>query len=171
VLATTDACLVRVGERHLHLGHGKARVEALGTHLGAVHDGMAPVHLVWVVQSRQSHVCALVTRVHDPPVRLRASRAPSNQITLSQPTRVSHALVYLHLAMAEATHSEGAHLHEHGGHDVEQHAHRMHSYMPSISSRSALDCLCSIPPTGLSACETHSHRKHREWGTLSTINC
>jgi hypothetical protein len=24
--------------------------------------------------------------------------------------------------------------------------------MPSISSRSALDCLCSMPPSGLSAC-------------------
>jgi hypothetical protein len=33
--------------------------------------------------------------------------------------------------------------HQYDGHDVEQHAHRMHSYMPSSFLRSSGLCRCS----------------------------
>ena len=35
--------------------------------------------------------------------------------------------------------------HQYDGHDVEQHAHRMHSYSPSSLARSAGDCRFSRP--------------------------
>lgn len=54
----------------LDLGNGQARVQALGTSLGAVHDGVATVDGEVVLKFGQSFVAELVARVNDPSVGL-----------------------------------------------------------------------------------------------------
>ena len=54
----------------LDLVDGTTRVEILGTSVRAVHDGVAAVQLVGVVQTLQTLLRHLVTRIRDPAVRL-----------------------------------------------------------------------------------------------------
>jgi len=60
----------------LDLGNGLSRVEALGTNLGAVHDGLAPVEFEGVVELLNSLVGDGVSAVDDPSVRLQEHRRP-----------------------------------------------------------------------------------------------
>mmetsp|Transcript_18571 Transcript_18571/g.62244 ORF Transcript_18571/g.62244 Transcript_18571/m.62244 type:complete len:207 (-) Transcript_18571:347-967(-) len=60
----------------LDLLDGLARVEVLRARLRAVHDGVAAVHLVGVVQEGEALLGGGVTRVGDPPVRLEEHRGP-----------------------------------------------------------------------------------------------
>jgi hypothetical protein len=54
----------------LDLGDSLAWVEPLWTRARAVHDGVATVELEVVVESLQTLLCRLITRVNDPTVRL-----------------------------------------------------------------------------------------------------
>ena len=54
----------------LDLSDGATGVEALGTGLGAVHDGVTPVHTEGVPQSVQPLGLLAVSAVDDPPVGL-----------------------------------------------------------------------------------------------------
>lgn len=62
--------LVHVMEGMLDLVDGTARVELLGASVRAVHDRVAAVQLVGVVQVLQTLLGHLITRVGDPAVRL-----------------------------------------------------------------------------------------------------
>ena len=63
----------------LDLGNGLARVEALRAHTGAVHDGLAPIQLVGIINLLQALLCELVPAVNDPP----AQTAPGEELTWS----------------------------------------------------------------------------------------
>ena len=63
--------LVTFGQHLLDVSDRLGGVESLGTGLGAVHDRVAAVELEAVVQSLQSLLSLLVTRVDDPAVGLR----------------------------------------------------------------------------------------------------
>lgn len=60
------ACLLLLSYLLLQLGDCLARVEPLGTGLGAVHDGVAAVELECVIQLGESLFGQLVPRVVDP---------------------------------------------------------------------------------------------------------
>ena len=62
--------LVHVVESMLDLVDGTTRVEILGASVRAVHDGVAAVQLVGVVQVLQTLLGHLITRIGDPAVRL-----------------------------------------------------------------------------------------------------
>mmetsp|Transcript_7869 Transcript_7869/g.17132 ORF Transcript_7869/g.17132 Transcript_7869/m.17132 type:complete len:262 (+) Transcript_7869:175-960(+) len=64
------SALVAVSDLLLDLRHGLARVESLGTGLGAVHDGVAAVQLERIVQLGEALCGQLVSGVLDPAVRL-----------------------------------------------------------------------------------------------------
>ena len=65
-----DKRLVHLVDGVLQLVDGATRVQVLGTSMRAVHDGMATVQLVGVVQILQTLLRHLVTRIGDPAVRL-----------------------------------------------------------------------------------------------------
>ncbi len=54
--------------RLLDLLNGLAWVEPLGTHSGAVHDGMTSIQFPLIIQKRKALCCGLVPTVNDPPV-------------------------------------------------------------------------------------------------------
>ena len=54
----------------LDLGDAASRVQVLGTGVRAVHDRMAAIQLVGVVQTLQTFLRHLVTRVDDPAIGL-----------------------------------------------------------------------------------------------------
>ena len=63
----------------LDLCDGLTGVQSLGAHLGAVHDGLAPVELEGVVKLLYPFVRPLVPAVYDPPVHpqdIEQSRMP-----------------------------------------------------------------------------------------------
>lgn len=62
--------LVHLVEGMLNLVDGTTRVQLLGTSMSAVHDGMATVQLVGVVQVLQTLLRHLVTGIRNPAVRL-----------------------------------------------------------------------------------------------------
>ena len=62
--------LMHVVEGMLDLVDGTTRVEILGASVRAVHDGVAAVQLVGVVQVLQTLLGHLITRIGDPAVRL-----------------------------------------------------------------------------------------------------
>ena len=70
-IQTTSAILMRIGEHFLDTGDRLPGIKTFRTGLGAVHDGVAAVELVSVIQSRQTLLRSLVPRVDNPAVRLK----------------------------------------------------------------------------------------------------
>ena len=121
--------LVTFGQHLLDVSDRFGGVESLGTGLGAVHDRVAAVELEAVVQSLQSLLSLLVTRVNDPAVGLRERQSQ---------TAIGVGGEVTCMRMAGPRYLSAFHQYE--GQEVEQQAQRMHSYSPSSFFRSSFDC-------------------------------
>lgn len=58
----------------LNLGNGLTRIQAFGAHSRAVHNSVAAVQLILVIQFNQALLCKIITTINNPAVGIQQHR-------------------------------------------------------------------------------------------------
>src|ERR1700755_35471 len=66
--STTRFLTLPLNDQLLNGTNGFGRIKTLGTRIGTVHNGVAPIQLEWILQFVQSLASCLITRVCDPAI-------------------------------------------------------------------------------------------------------